>query len=237
MHNKCSRSKCTYPNPPQCASGTYTCAGCQKGTYFITPAMAESAVVLKQRVYKFEAENRKKMKVREEEAEQVREMRDLKRYEIEWETDRIQREEEIRREMEFRLKEEKKTMVIRRQEQAKKKREEQERREVGRRMWEYETQFAVYEPSIASSIDYVGETKRKVSLSEFPMPPTHDLHRQYLNHKLSSCSINKNEVHRRQQTSRDHLRSKSTPSLRRAPPRQGIPEEYHPYPDAYAYAY
>ncbi|KAL0579290.1 hypothetical protein V5O48_002688 [Marasmius crinis-equi] len=248
MHNKCSRSKCTWANPPQCASGTYTCAGCNKGTYLITPAMAESALVLKQKRFKFEAENRRRMQEKEKEGEKVKEARDLKRYAAEKDMRMMEQEH---RQAATRLMEEKKMMILRKQESERKKREEEERRNMERSMRMYETHFAMYEPSLTSSVDTVGERKRKVSLSEFPMPPTLQGQGQYLytrhldqeslNHKTSSSSFRSLESHRRRcasGTDRDRLRTKaSTNTFRsartRPPPKQEIPEEYYPYPESF----
>ncbi|KAJ3987393.1 hypothetical protein F5890DRAFT_799130 [Lentinula detonsa] len=43
LHHKCSRSKCTFPNNPQPAPGTYKCRGCDKGTYAVSLAQAKEA--------------------------------------------------------------------------------------------------------------------------------------------------------------------------------------------------
>ncbi|KAK7032291.1 hypothetical protein VNI00_013250 [Paramarasmius palmivorus] len=214
MHNKCSRSKCDYPNPPQCASGTYTCIGCRKGTYFITPAMAESAVSLSQKTYRFDAENKRQLKLRQEEAERVNRERDYKRY----------REEEERRQAILAQQE-----LMRRRAEADPRRQE---REDERRRRAYEAQHAVYEPVGGYAPGHREDRvpKRKVSLSDFPMPP------QYYQSTMASSR-------QRCVSGGEGLRTKpSTPSLApssrsarfaRPAPRQQIPQEYYPYPEVY----
>ncbi|KAL0067899.1 hypothetical protein AAF712_005067 [Marasmius tenuissimus] len=209
--------------------------------------MAESAVVLKQKMYKFEAENRRKLKEREQEAEKVREARDMRRFEIEREAQLKEREQ---REIAIRLMEEKKMLILRKQEGERKKREEEERRNLRRSARSYESRFAAYEPSFASSVDTHGEKKRKVSLSEFPMPPTQEVHarlynrhpsQQSLHRKSSSSSFQMSESQRRRCISgadRSRLKTKaSTNTFRltrtRPPPKQEVPEEYYPYPESF----
>ncbi|KAK1222883.1 hypothetical protein PQX77_014305 [Marasmius sp. AFHP31] len=209
--------------------------------------MAESAVVLKQKTYKFEAENRRKLKEREQEAEKMREARDMKRFEIEREAQLKEREQ---REAAIRLMEEKKTLILRKQEGERKRREEEERRYLERSARSYESRFAAYESSLASSVDTYGEKKRKVSLSEFPMPPTQEVYerlynrhpsQQALSHKPSSSSFQMSESQRRRCASgadRSHLKNKaSTNTFRstrtRPPPKQEVPEEYYPYPESF----
>ncbi|KAF5391555.1 hypothetical protein D9757_002514 [Collybiopsis confluens] len=43
LHHKCNQSKCTFPNHPQPAAGTYKCRGCDKGIYTVSNAQAQEA--------------------------------------------------------------------------------------------------------------------------------------------------------------------------------------------------
>ncbi|KAG7097711.1 hypothetical protein E1B28_005035 [Marasmius oreades] len=42
LHHKCDNSKCTYPNSPKPAAGTYPCRGCTKGTYKVSRSTASA---------------------------------------------------------------------------------------------------------------------------------------------------------------------------------------------------
>ncbi|KAJ4477361.1 hypothetical protein J3R30DRAFT_3703692 [Lentinula aciculospora] len=51
LHHKCNRSKCTFPNFPQPAAGTYKCRGCEKGTYSVSLAQAKQADAQNRKVF------------------------------------------------------------------------------------------------------------------------------------------------------------------------------------------
>ncbi|KAJ3869151.1 hypothetical protein EV359DRAFT_76983 [Lentinula novae-zelandiae] len=51
LHHKCNRSKCTFPNYPQPAPGTYKCRGCEKGNYSVSPAQAKEVDAQNRKVF------------------------------------------------------------------------------------------------------------------------------------------------------------------------------------------
>ncbi|KAJ3849399.1 hypothetical protein EV368DRAFT_85586 [Lentinula lateritia] len=51
LHHKCNRSKCTFPNSPQPAPGTYKCRGCEEGNYSVSLAQAKEVDAQNRKVF------------------------------------------------------------------------------------------------------------------------------------------------------------------------------------------